>query len=133
MADDYDVGYGRPPRHSQFKAGRSGNPHGRPKGTPNLKTAIAKVMKSKVAVRKGNQTLLMSPTDAIAHKLLQKSLEGDPKALKTLIEVGGLNDALADAVQKATPFAPEDLEILQEALARKSGELEHCPSEETKR
>jgi hypothetical protein len=29
--DDYEIGYGRPPRHSQFKPGQSGNPKGRPK------------------------------------------------------------------------------------------------------
>lgn len=34
MPDDYDddegrVGYGRPPKHTQFKKGQSGNPNGR--------------------------------------------------------------------------------------------------------
>jgi hypothetical protein len=34
MADDGDsrVGYKRPPQHSKFKPGQSGNPKGRPKG-----------------------------------------------------------------------------------------------------
>ena len=30
-ADPYEVGYGKPPRGSQFKSGESGNPKGRPK------------------------------------------------------------------------------------------------------
>jgi stress response protein YsnF len=32
---DYDVGYGKPPKHSRFKKGKSGNPAGRPKGSKN--------------------------------------------------------------------------------------------------
>jgi hypothetical protein len=118
MADDDEVGYGKPPKHTRFKKGQSGNASGRPNGARNLNTAIAKVMKTKVTVRKGTRTLEMFAVDAIANRLLQRALEGDLKALKGLIEHGGLSDAFADAVQRSTPFAPEDLEILQDALAR---------------
>lgn len=31
IEDDGKVGYGKPPKHSQFQAGQSGNPNGRPK------------------------------------------------------------------------------------------------------
>ena len=31
MAKEYDVGYGKPPNHSKFKPGQSGNLRGRPK------------------------------------------------------------------------------------------------------
>ena len=31
-ARDYDVGYARPPKATQFAPGKSGNPKGRPKG-----------------------------------------------------------------------------------------------------
>ena len=29
--DDYEVGYGKPPKNTQFRKGVSGNPRGRPK------------------------------------------------------------------------------------------------------
>jgi hypothetical protein len=37
-AQNYSVGYGRPPITSRFKPGVSGNIKGRPKGSKNLKT-----------------------------------------------------------------------------------------------
>ena len=36
MSDDYEVGYGKPPKDKQFKKGQSGNPKGRTKGTKNF-------------------------------------------------------------------------------------------------
>ena len=37
---DYAVGYGKPPRQTQFKKGQSGNPNGRARGSKNLATLI---------------------------------------------------------------------------------------------
>ncbi len=37
-ATNYQVGYGKPPVHSRFPRGRSGNPRGRPKGARNRDT-----------------------------------------------------------------------------------------------
>jgi len=36
----YEVGYGKPPRHTRFEPGVSGNPHGRPKDAKNLSTLV---------------------------------------------------------------------------------------------
>ena len=41
---DYEVGYGKPPRHTRFTKGQSGNPRGRPPGAKNLKTLLSEAL-----------------------------------------------------------------------------------------
>lgn len=40
-SDDYEIGRGRPPLHSRFKPGESGNPSGRPKRRRSFEGDIA--------------------------------------------------------------------------------------------
>jgi hypothetical protein len=117
-AEDDKVGYGRPPKHSRFAKGRSGNPKGRPKGSPNVKTAIRKAMDRRVAVKIGKKTVKMNPIDAMAHRLVQQALDGNLKAMRELVEYGGLKDEFATATQRASIVGMEDFDLLRRALAR---------------
>ena len=49
---DYEVGYGKPPRHTRFVKGQSGNPRGRPPGAKNMKTLLTKALNELVLVFK---------------------------------------------------------------------------------
>src|SRR5207244_10457945 len=46
----YEVGYGRPPQHSRFKPGQSGNIKGRPKGSKSLKAILEEALSSSVTI-----------------------------------------------------------------------------------
>jgi hypothetical protein len=49
-ADATRVGYRRPPRHSRFQRGQSGNPRGRQKGVKSLPDIVRKIVGQKVTV-----------------------------------------------------------------------------------
>ncbi len=123
MAEEYEVGYGKPPRHTRFKKGCSGHPEGRPKGAPNVRSAIRRAAHEKVKVHIGGLTLTMPSIEAMAYKLVQKALGGDIKAVKAVIELGGLDQSFAEAAaQGAATMASEDLALLRRALDRGSGQ-----------
>jgi hypothetical protein len=81
---DYEVGYGKPPKHTRFKKGQSGNPKGRPKGAMGFTASLKQEMESKVTVREGGREVKVSKAEAAAKRLVGKALGGDMAALKML-------------------------------------------------
>jgi len=72
--NDYEVGFGRPPKHGQFKPGMSGNPSGRPKGSKNFLTRFNEVTSSLVTVTENGRTKTMPLIEAIIHKEAHRAL-----------------------------------------------------------
>ena len=58
--DNYEVGYCRPPKKSQFKAGTSGNPKGRPKGAKNEATILRNILNRQIEIRDGGRVRRVS-------------------------------------------------------------------------
>ena len=75
----YEVGYGRPPKHTRFKPGQSGHPKGRPRGQRNLSTMIREVLNEKVALREGDRTRKVPKGVAVFIRVLNGALHGDRK------------------------------------------------------
>jgi hypothetical protein len=73
------VGKGKPPKHTQFKKGQSGNPNGRPK-LPDIKEALVKVL--------ADEQEGMTALEAILKVLRQKAIKGDIRAIKELLDRG---------------------------------------------
>jgi hypothetical protein len=116
-ADGYDVGYKKPPSHSQFKPGQTGNPKGRPKGSKNLKTELAEELQERIAVREGGTRRTVSKQRAMLKGLAAKAVQGDPRAANLLLNLVLRLLSQDEDDQQAQPDE-SDLAILQNLEAR---------------
>lgn len=99
------VGYKKPPRHTQFKPGQSGNPKGRPKKAATLPDVLSKELRTRVPIVNNGKRKKVSLLVAIMKQHLNKAANGDAKAAAMVLnlikenklEVG---DNLSELVQE---------------------------------
>ena len=81
----YKVGYGKPPKATRFKKGKSGNPRGRPKGSLNLATDLTAELGEHITVREDGRPRKVSKQRALIKSLMAKALQGDVRATASLL------------------------------------------------
>lgn len=116
--EDDQVGYGRPPRHSRFKPGQSGNPRGRPKGARNLHSQIFTELMSPIAVTIDGQRQRMSPIMVVFKQLAAKGMKGDIKAARLLVDF--IEQHSPELLTPASPAhaTASDQQIIERYLAQ---------------
>ncbi len=122
--DDYEVGYGKPPKHTRFRKNRSGNPKGRPKGSNNFRTDVKCALKAPVRLTKDGSPRTVSTQEAALLRLREKALNGDARALDRLLALAQVyNDEqlMRDASQQITADDTEILKAYNERLLRRAG------------
>lgn len=77
---DDQVGYGKPPKHSQFKPGNKRG-KGRKKGSKNLKTIVNEALGMKRPAKVDGQIKKLSKIEVANHQLANAAAEGDHKSI----------------------------------------------------
>lgn len=81
----YEVGYGKPPKKTQFKPGQSGNPKGRTKGSKNgIYAYIQRELNSSITLTDGSK---ITKEQGFARQLTNKALRGDIQSQKLLFNI----------------------------------------------
>jgi len=78
--EGYDVGYGRPPRRTQFKPGQSGNPRGRPKGARSEADILSTLLNHKITIQERGCARQITVMEGAYRAITQNALKGDLKA-----------------------------------------------------
>jgi hypothetical protein len=116
--DDYRVGYGRPPRHTQFKPNQSGNPSGRPKGARSIRSDLQDELTQTVPITENGRSLDITKQRLVIKALIAKAAKGDVAAIGKLIplvvDAFGLGE---DAGAGAMPVADSDRAIIAAYMA----------------
>src|SRR5262245_542350 len=115
----YTVGYGKPPIHSRFRSGRSGNPAGRRKGMRNLGTDVKRILKAPVKVKDGGRARTISTQEGALRVLREKALKGDARALDRFIDLAGRFNNDAGEAGQTQALAADDQAILAAYVAER--------------
>jgi hypothetical protein len=122
MADDYEVGYRKPPRHSQFRKGQSGNPKGRPKGTQNLRTDFLEELSERMTIREGSREVTLSKQRVLMKSLMSGALKGSPAAIKSVLELAFRFAELSEEEPRdAAALTADEREVVDLLLQRLEG------------
>jgi hypothetical protein len=86
----YAVGFCRPPLHTRFKPGQSGNPSGRVKGSKNLKSLFHQILNEQIPLIDGSQSKKVTKAEAVIRRLVIGALKGDSRSQMTLFRLAEL-------------------------------------------
>ena len=117
--DDYKVGYGRPPVHTRFGPGQTGNAKGRKKGTQSLKEDLVSELGRKITIREGDKAIKVTMQQLIIKSALAQAAKGDRHArheaialIARIVGVEGVDDL------SSAEMAISDKEMIQSYIAR---------------
>jgi hypothetical protein len=114
---EYAANYRKPPLHTRFKKGQSGNPRGRP--AKNLPTLLAAALNEKVTVTENGKRRKVTKREAVIAQLVNKSASAELRATKMLIDMLRDIERRAEAAMaEKNPFSPTDKEVVQQLIAR---------------
>ena len=84
------VGYKRPPSHTRFKPGKSGNPRGRPRRKVNMSESLNQALDDKIVLTGFGKTL--TGMEAFVQSIVDRVLQGDAKGIPALMRLFNLTE-----------------------------------------
>ena len=126
-ADEYEVGYGKPPKHRQFQKGVSGNPKGRPKVATDIRAAVLRELNTRITITENGRQIRVLKQDVIAKQAVNGAMKGKTSHLRLILDTSqqaAEKDALSAAqqardaaIEKSKTYKQMSTEELEALLA----------------
>jgi hypothetical protein len=113
---DDTVGYGRPPKATQFKKGQSGNPRGRPKGSRPVGAVLQEILGQRIAVTENGRTRRLPALEVMLRRLANDAMRSEPVALKLMLSLFDRYGESPEAGIRIDEVLAEDKAILANFL-----------------
>ena len=114
---DHAVNYRKPPLHTRFQKGQSGNPRGRP--AKNLPALVVAALNEPVYVTTNGKRRRITKREAVIAQLVNKSATADLRATKMLIDImKDIEKKAGAAPSPETSLTPADEEVIAQFVAR---------------
>ncbi len=108
MSDkDYEIGYKKPPKHSRFKTGQTGNKNGRPHKEENqLCDIVSEVFFNNRKVQVNGKQVNMNYMRMAMIKLAEAAAKGSVQATRLMLDLARQAGYTESEIKVILPFIP---------------------------
>lgn len=116
-AVDYEIGYRKPPKQSQWRKGQSGNSKGRPSKARTMQTIVSREANRAISIKENGRSSTMPAREVVVRNIVNNALKGDASAQKQMLIL--MNTFMPDETDATTPDAlsPSDAALLEQLFA----------------
>lgn len=116
------MGYRRPPAHTRFKKGVSGNPSGKQRGSKNIATLLEREFSQRIPVRENGIERMITKREAAVKQFVNGLVSGNVRYAKFLMAFLEKLAAASDSVVKVAAGVAAD-EVIDPEAAQKLQQL----------
>jgi hypothetical protein len=87
MTETYEVGRGKPPKHTQFQKGQSGNPKGRPKRKNDMASVADKIFSQVKTIYEDGKPVKVTVHELLLRRIVLDALSGKAAAVKEALRL----------------------------------------------
>jgi hypothetical protein len=113
---NYSIGYGRPPKHTQFRKGQSGNPSGG-RASSSFAMQLNKALKKMMLVKINGRNRRITRLELIAQQTVNRAAAADWRFVKLLFELELLTGDRGELLPRGPDGKPKiPLTLLREIM-----------------